>query len=85
MRLLLVGLLFATSAAAQSLPPPGSFEVVIDRQLNAPPAVVYDWFVHVERWWSASHTYSGDAANLSLEARAGFVTGFAPAGATPAR
>lgn len=25
----------------------------------------------VERWWDARHTYSGDAANLSLEARPG--------------
>ena len=64
-------LLTGTAAAAQPLPPPGSFEVVIDRKLNAPPAMVYDRLVHVESWWASAHTYSGDANNLNLEARAG--------------
>lgn len=27
--------------------------------------------IHPEHWWSAAHSYSGDAANLSLEPRAG--------------
>ena len=27
--------------------------------------------VHPERWWSDAHTWSGSAANLSLDARAG--------------
>jgi uncharacterized protein YndB with AHSA1/START domain len=64
-------LLLAAPAAAQPLPPYGSFEVVIDRKLNVAPDVAWDQLVHVERWWNASHSYSGDAANLSLEARAG--------------
>jgi uncharacterized protein YndB with AHSA1/START domain len=68
---LLVLMLVGTAAAAQPMPPPGSFDVAIDRKLNAPPAVVYDRLVHVEGWWASSHTYSGDAANLNLEARAG--------------
>lgn len=72
MRPLILGLVFAaTAASAQPMPPAGSFEVAIDRKLNAPPAAAYDQLVHVENWWASSHTYSGDAANLNLEARAG--------------
>jgi uncharacterized protein YndB with AHSA1/START domain len=71
MRRLLIGLMFASPVAAQQLPPAGSFVVSIDRRINAPPATVYDRLIHVERWWNASHSYSGDAANLSLDARAG--------------
>jgi uncharacterized protein YndB with AHSA1/START domain len=69
--LLAVLVVLAGPAAAQALPPYGSFEVVIDRKLNVPPDMAWDQLVHVERWWTSSHTYSGDAANLNLEARAG--------------
>jgi uncharacterized protein YndB with AHSA1/START domain len=68
---LALALLLAGPVAAQPLPPYGSFEVVIDRTLNVSPAAAYDRLVHVEDWWASSHTYSGDAANLNLEARAG--------------
>jgi hypothetical protein len=27
--------------------------------------------IHPERWWNDAHTWSGSAANLSLDARAG--------------
>jgi uncharacterized protein YndB with AHSA1/START domain len=71
MHRLLIGLMFAAPAVAQPLPPAGSFVVSIDRKLNASPAAVYDRLIHVERWWNASHSYSGNAANLSLDPRAG--------------
>jgi uncharacterized protein YndB with AHSA1/START domain len=72
MRVVVLALLLAAAPAmAQPMPPPGSFDVTIDRKLNAPPAVAYDRLVHVEGWWASAHTYSGDAANLNLEARAG--------------
>lgn len=67
----LVLLLAAVPATAQPMPPAGSFEVAIDRKLALPPAAAYDRLVHVETWWASSHTYSGDANNLNLEARAG--------------
>ncbi|MEO8432360.1 MAG: SRPBCC family protein [Acidobacteriota bacterium] len=38
--------------------------------LSVPPAKAYAAMVEVGKWWSSEHTYSGDAANLSLEARA---------------
>ena len=31
-----------------------------------PQAAAFDAFTQIQRWWSADHTYSGDAANLSL-------------------
>lgn len=35
------------------------------------PAEVYRKIAAVGDWWSAEHTYSGDAHNLTLDARAG--------------
>jgi uncharacterized protein YndB with AHSA1/START domain len=38
----------------------------------APPARVYDALVReLTTWWSPSHTYTGDAKNLSIDARPG--------------
>lgn len=39
--------------------------------IAAPPAKVYDALVNVGGWWSPSHTYTKNAANLSIEPRAG--------------
>jgi len=39
--------------------------------LNATPDQVYDALVHPAAWWNPDHTYSGSAANLTLDARAG--------------
>lgn len=35
------------------------------------PDAVWQALVQLPRWWSGAHTYSGQAANLSLDARAG--------------
>jgi hypothetical protein len=40
-------------------------------EVQAPAARVYDTIVNVGGWWDGEHTYSGDAKNLSIEARAG--------------
>jgi uncharacterized protein YndB with AHSA1/START domain len=37
----------------------------------APPARVYDAFIVPSHWWSAVHSYSHDAANFTVDARAG--------------
>jgi uncharacterized protein YndB with AHSA1/START domain len=47
------------------------FEVLETATIAAPPKDVYDAFVRVGRWWNSDHTFSGDASNLILEARAG--------------
>jgi Polyketide cyclase / dehydrase and lipid transport len=39
--------------------------------LSVPPARAYAAMLEVAKWWASDHTYSGDAANLSLEAKAG--------------
>ncbi|HEY8586788.1 MAG TPA: SRPBCC domain-containing protein [Rhodanobacter sp.] len=41
------------------------------RVLHVSPARAYAALPHVARWWSGTHTWSGDAANLSLDAVAG--------------
>jgi uncharacterized protein YndB with AHSA1/START domain len=38
---------------------------------TAAPADVYRAVAQIDRWWSGKHTFSGSAANLSLEPRAG--------------
>lgn len=48
-----------------------SFVVVHSRRVDAPPGSVYAALPAIGRWWSSEHTYSGDAANLSLKAEAG--------------
>jgi uncharacterized protein YndB with AHSA1/START domain len=40
-------------------------------RIAAPPARVYGALVTPARWWNAEHTFSGDAANLTLDPRAG--------------
>lgn len=39
--------------------------------LTVPPARAYAAMLEVGKWWGSDHTYSGDAANLSIEARPG--------------
>jgi uncharacterized protein YndB with AHSA1/START domain len=39
--------------------------------IAASPAQVYEAIIHPEKWWNAEHTLSGNAANLTLDARAG--------------
>jgi len=48
------------------------FAVTLTATSAAAPAAVYRALVNdVGRWWSTAHTFSGDAANLSIEGRAG--------------
>lgn len=39
--------------------------------IDAPPAKVWQALVRPDSWWDGGHTYSGNAANLSLDARPG--------------
>jgi uncharacterized protein YndB with AHSA1/START domain len=47
------------------------FEVREQIHVSAPPAAVYAALVTPARWWDSQHTYSGNAANLTLDAKAG--------------
>ena len=37
--------------------------------VTAPPDKAYASMIAVGKWWSSDHTYSGDAANLTIDAR----------------
>ena len=47
------------------------FTLKIDTQIAASPDKVYATLIEPARWWSPDHTFSGDANNLRLEAKAG--------------
>jgi uncharacterized protein YndB with AHSA1/START domain len=47
------------------------FTVKIERQLEAPPLEAWQALVaQISAWWHPDHTFSGDANNLSIDARA---------------
>lgn len=59
------------AAAAVKSSAPAGFETGNTAVIAAPPAEVYAMLVTPSRWWNGQHSYSGDAANMTLEARAG--------------
>ena len=50
---------------------PGGFANEVTVHIAAPPAKVYALIGKPALWWSPDHTFSGSAANLSLDERAG--------------
>lgn len=70
--LLALPLLLATPAWAEVVRESDtSFATRHKLTVAAPPEKVWEALVHPERWWDAAHSYSGDAANLSLDLRPG--------------
>jgi uncharacterized protein YndB with AHSA1/START domain len=61
----------APAAAEVKSATPNGFEVATTVTIAAPADRVYGALGEVGRWWSSSHTFSRDAANLSIELRAG--------------
>jgi hypothetical protein len=49
---------------------PNGFEVIDTVTIQAPPERVYDALGQIGRWWSSAHTFSRDAANLSIDLKA---------------
>jgi uncharacterized protein YndB with AHSA1/START domain len=47
------------------------FTVKVTSSVTAPSTRVYDAIVRIGSWWESDHTYSGSAANLSLDPKAG--------------
>lgn len=67
-----LALALATPAqGAQDYAEDNSFKLVIAEVIQATPEQVYRMLGQPQRWWSSSHTYSGDARNLKLDLRAG--------------
>jgi uncharacterized protein YndB with AHSA1/START domain len=69
-----LALVMLSGTPTQSAPQvtPNGFLVKFEISVSAPAAKVYDALVgHVGSWWNPEHTYSGDAKNLSIDARPG--------------
>ena len=69
-----LALVMLSGMPARSAPQvtPTGFLVKLDVSVNAPVAKAYEALVgHVGSWWNPEHTYSHDAKNLSIDARAG--------------
>ncbi len=65
-------LLIATPAAAEVVDSqPNGFEVRQTVTVKASAAKVYADLVKVGSWWSSDHSWSGDAKNMSIDARPG--------------
>ncbi|MFC7536693.1 ATPase [Sphingomonas sp. GCM10030256] len=70
--LFLLTALLATPAAAEvKSSSANAFEIEHRVQTVVPPTALFDAFGRIGSWWSPDHTYSGDAANLSLKLVAG--------------
>jgi uncharacterized protein YndB with AHSA1/START domain len=65
--------LLATSAARADVvnAEAAGFQIKTTLTIAAPPAKVYAGLLKPGKWWSSEHTWSGDAANLSLSGKAG--------------
>ena len=50
---------------------PNGFSIRVTTDVNAVPAVVFRAIGQVASWWDSDHTWSGSAANLSIDLRAG--------------
>jgi uncharacterized protein YndB with AHSA1/START domain len=50
---------------------PGGFEVRETVHVAAPAEKAYALLLTPSHWWNSEHTYSGNAANLTLDAHAG--------------
>ena len=64
--------LLATPAAAElkQTSPDGAL-IEHQFQIDATPGQAWELLFQPERWWPPDHTWSGDSANLSLDANAG--------------
>ena len=50
---------------------PGGFTITHAVVVDADPQKVWQAFTQLPQWWNSAHTWSGQAANLSLDASAG--------------
>jgi uncharacterized protein YndB with AHSA1/START domain len=64
------GVPFAAQAAEVVQVSPTGFTLRHEVQVNASVQQAYKALGRVDRWWNKSHTYSGNARNLSLELKA---------------
>ncbi len=68
----LAGLLFALSAAADVVDiTPAGFLLKHEVAVSAAPEAAWKALIDVASWWNGDHSYSGNAANMSIDARPG--------------
>ena len=67
---LLMGLSCTTHAEVKEAGP-DHFLSQNTRTVHVAPAKLYAALIDIGHWWSGKHTYSGDAAHLSIQAEAG--------------
>jgi hypothetical protein len=48
---------------------PSGFTVTHETTVKLAPREAYDAFLNIGAWWSKSHTFSGDATNMTIEAK----------------
>jgi uncharacterized protein YndB with AHSA1/START domain len=61
----------STALAEVTTVAPQGFESRHSAVVDLAPQAAYQRFIAIASWWAGSHTYSGDARRLSLDARAG--------------
>lgn len=66
-------LMLAAAPASASVAAATDTAFVVEQKLAiaAPPARVWDALVHIGGWWEGAHSYSGDAANMTIDPRPG--------------
>jgi uncharacterized protein YndB with AHSA1/START domain len=69
--LILLALLLSTARAEVTDSAPGGFTVKQTVTVAASAAKAWTALIDLPGWWDKSHTWSGDAANLSLDAKPG--------------
>jgi uncharacterized protein YndB with AHSA1/START domain len=68
---LLLTLATAVAQAETSNVSPSGFTITFAMAVDSEPERVYQAFTQLPRWWNKAHTWSGNEANLSLDAQAG--------------
>jgi uncharacterized protein YndB with AHSA1/START domain len=61
----------STALAAVADVGPGGFTVHETAEIAAPPDKVFAAIIAPKNWWNGEHSFSGSAANFTLDARAG--------------
>lgn len=64
-------LIAAPAAASVTAQSDTGFVIALERAAPGAPADAWRQLIVPSAWWSSDHTWSGNAANLSIEARAG--------------
>ncbi len=59
------------AAAETSAVSASGFVVTLERRVDAPADVLWRAITQLPQWWNGRHTWSGNAANLSLDLRPG--------------